>query len=81
MALYIYTPDNAEGASNCYDACASAWPPLEFTGSTNDTPTGTSLINDELSVIERTDGIYQVAYFGWPLYTYAYDSSVGDTNG
>lgn len=28
MSLYIYTPDNAEGVSNCYDACAITWPPL-----------------------------------------------------
>jgi len=74
MTLYTSSKDTT-GTSNCTGGCATAWPPLAFTGS--GTPTGTT----DLSVITRADGTKQVAYKGKPLYTFASDTKPGDTTG
>jgi len=74
--LYIFTKD-ANGTSNCADACAKAWPPATATG----TPTAASGITGALSTIKRADGTTQVAIAGQPLYTYAGDAAPGDTQG
>src|SRR5215212_5251299 len=74
--LYIFTKD-ANGTSNCADACAKAWPPATATG----TPTAASGITGALSTIKRADGTTQLAIAGQPLYTYAGDAAPGDTQG
>jgi predicted lipoprotein with Yx(FWY)xxD motif len=77
LTLYTFTNDTAgSGESACYDACASAWPPL-----TSEDPTAGEGITGELSTIERTDGAMQVTYDGMPLYYFASDTAPGDTNG
>ncbi len=75
--LYMFDGD-PEGTSGCYDACATAWPPLATTGD----PTATGDVDQkELSTSTRTDGITQVLYSGHPLYTYAQDATPGQTTG
>lgn len=70
--LALYTFDNDEdGVSNCYDQCATAWPPLT---TDDDSVTAPESLDGELTLIERTDGTMQVALDGQPLYTYAADS-------
>ena len=38
-------------------------------------------VTGNLSVIERPDGTYQLAYNGKPLYLWARDTKPGDVNG
>lgn len=77
MTLYLYTKDTPN-TSNCYDQCATNWPPLIVSG----TPTGGADIDSaKLGTTKRTDGSMQVTYNGWPLYTYISDKAAGDTTG
>ena len=74
MTLYTFRKDTA-GSSACYDACAEKWPP--FLAAEEDEET----VEGDLSVIERTDGSYQWAMKGMPLYFFAGDSAQGDAKG
>ena len=82
-ALYMFEIDQrGEGdenaVSNCYDACAEAWPPLTAEGE----PAAGDQVNAELiGTLERTDGEMQVSYGGWPLYYYVQDQGAGQTTG
>ncbi len=75
--LYLFDGD-PDGTSGCYDACATAWPPLATTG--DPTPSGDAVAK-ALSTSTRTDGVTQVLYDGHPLYTYAQDGAPGQTTG
>jgi predicted lipoprotein with Yx(FWY)xxD motif len=67
-----------EPVSTCYDACATAWPPLVTTKA----PTAGDRANAALlGTITRKDGAKQVTYGGWPLYYYAKDTAAGDGKG
>lgn len=72
MTLYTYDKD-AKGKSNCYDKCATNWPPLKAGASAKD--------EGEWSVIERKDGSKMWAYEGKPLYTFVKDKKAGDMKG
>ncbi len=76
MTLYMYTKDDPS-VSNCYDQCATAWPPLL----TNADPTGPDAVIGGLGTTQRTDGGLQVTYNGMPLYYWAKDQTPGDTTG
>lgn len=77
MTLYMFTKDT-ENVSNCYDDCATAWPPVLTEGE----PTvGEGLDAALVSTTERTDGTVQVTYGGWPLYLWVQDAAPGDTTG
>jgi predicted lipoprotein with Yx(FWY)xxD motif len=78
MTVYMFTNDEP-GVSNCYDQCASNWPPVTAESADAIVP-GVNLPG-ELSTVERTDGTLQVAYNGWPLYFYQQDDARGDTVG
>ena len=75
MTLYGFTVDDP-GVSNCYDACAQAWPPLA-----GDTPVGDGLDESLFSTTERNDGTTQLVMGDWPLYYFAGDTAPGDVNG
>jgi predicted lipoprotein with Yx(FWY)xxD motif len=76
-ALYIFKSDvKGSGASTCYDACIAAWPAYLV-----DSADYKSELAGDFTVITRKDGSYQLAYNGWPLYYFAGDQKVGDTNG
>jgi predicted lipoprotein with Yx(FWY)xxD motif len=77
MSLYLYTKDTPD-TSNCYDKCATAWPPLLTTGNP---VAGTGVDTSKLGTTTRTDGTVQVTYNGWPLYYYAKDKAPGDVVG
>lgn len=74
MALYIFDKDTA-GKSNCYDACAKAWPPYSSGA------TAQSTFPANITVITRTDGSKQFAWKGMPLYYFASDAKAGDLTG
>jgi predicted lipoprotein with Yx(FWY)xxD motif len=75
--LYDFVADKT-GASTCYGACASVWPPLTVSG----TPMpGPGLRGSLLGTTKRTDGTTEVTYNGHPLYYYAGDTKSGSTTG
>ncbi len=75
MTLYIFDKDTAD-TSNCYDACATNWPPLIVTGD----PSGDG-VTGKLATTVRKDGSKQVTLGGKPLYFYKADQKAGDTVG
>jgi predicted lipoprotein with Yx(FWY)xxD motif len=74
LALYIFTNDDG-ATSTCYEACATAWPPLLAP------VTAGEGVGGALGTTERTDGTVQVTYDGAPLYYFQGDAAPGDTNG
>ena len=72
MTLYTYAGDGLE-QSACVDACAEIWQPLLANGS--DTSRGA------FSVFSRSDGRWQWALMGKPLYVWADEVSPGDIGG
>ena len=77
MTLYLFTKDTAN-TSNCYDKCATAWPPLLTTGNP---VSGNGVDASMLGTTTRTDGSIQVTYNGWPLYYYEKDKAPGEVTG
>ena len=75
--LYLYTKDTKD-TSNCYDNCATAWPPLLTAGAP---VAGDGANASLLGTTMRKEGTTQVTYNGWPLYYYAKDQKAGDTTG
>jgi predicted lipoprotein with Yx(FWY)xxD motif len=78
MTLYIFTVDE-ENISNCYDQCASNWPPLLVQA--GEVPVPGAGVTGEFNVTKRDDGVIQVTYNGQPLYFWANDENPGDTTG
>jgi predicted lipoprotein with Yx(FWY)xxD motif len=76
LTLYGLT-DDTNGTPTCDGACADAWPPL--TTDAADLPAG--LDPSLYSVVERSDGTFQLEAGKWPLYRFAGDAAPGDTNG
>jgi predicted lipoprotein with Yx(FWY)xxD motif len=72
MTVYTFDKDQS-GKSNCYDACATHWPPV--------TADGYAQEYGRMSLISRADGQRQWAYDGKPIYTYAEDGIRGDVKG
>src|SRR2546430_3578566 len=70
-ALYLFAADKTS-ASTCYDACATAWPPMVTDkGATTSAMHG---VNASLAgTTARKDGMVQVTYNGHPLYYYEGD--------
>jgi predicted lipoprotein with Yx(FWY)xxD motif len=77
-ALYVYTKDKGT-TSECYGACATAWPPLTTTGKV--TISGKYVVSKDLGVTTRSNGTKQVTYGGHPLYYFKGDTGPGQTNG
>ena len=77
-ALYLFAADKTQD-STCYDACATAWPPmLADKGATIDAMHG---VNASLSgTTTRKDGTVQVTYNGHPLYYFVDDKKPGEIN-
>jgi predicted lipoprotein with Yx(FWY)xxD motif len=72
LALYTFDKDEA-GKSNCYDKCATNWPP--FMAAADAKAAG------EWTIVDRTDGSKMWAYEGKPLYLYIEDKKSGDVTG
>ncbi|HUX19735.1 MAG TPA: hypothetical protein VMW69_00760, partial [Spirochaetia bacterium] len=74
--LYYFTKDSA-GKSVCNGGCAQLWPPYD--------PSRITLPSDlkasSFSMVTRSDGSQQLAYKGYPLYTFVKDSSRGQATG
>jgi predicted lipoprotein with Yx(FWY)xxD motif len=76
-SLYLFDRD-ANGKSSCYGGCAGEWPPLIASGKPHAKPGVKAAL---LGRTKRRDGRWQVTYKGHPLYTFAGDTSRGQTNG
>jgi len=72
MTLYTYDKDG-KGVSNCYDECATYWPPYKAAAG--------APAEDGLTIIARKDGTKQWAKDGKPLYYWTGDQMKGDTTG
>jgi predicted lipoprotein with Yx(FWY)xxD motif len=72
MTLYTFDKDEA-GKTNCYDKCATAWPPFAAAAD--------AVAEGEWTIVERTDATKMWAYEGKPLYTYVEDKKAGDVTG
>ncbi|MFM2279774.1 MAG: hypothetical protein RLZZ444_2005 [Pseudomonadota bacterium] len=72
MTLYTFRNDK-HGQSNCYDACATNWPPFIA-------KTGASAEGD-YTLVSRKDGSLQWAKNGMPLYYWVKDKKMGDVTG
>lgn len=73
MSVYTFARDVEPGTSNCIEECAIAWPPMP---APEDVQPG-----GDWSVVERPDGLKQLAYQGKPLYRNSVDERPGDTYG
>lgn len=76
--LYLNTKDKGT-TSNCYDACATKWPPLTTTEPV--TVTGKYTVPSDVGTITRTDGKKQVTYGGHPLYYFTGDTAPNQIKG
>jgi predicted lipoprotein with Yx(FWY)xxD motif len=73
-ALYGFTRDRRGGPSQCYGACARAWP-VYFSGAR--LSAGAGVKRSLIGTTRRRDGRRQVTYNGWPLYYYVSDRRPG----
>jgi predicted lipoprotein with Yx(FWY)xxD motif len=76
-ALYMFTKDS-KGTSDCYDACAKAWPPVVASGKP---AAGPGLDDSKIGSTQRKDGATQVTYNGMPLYYFVKDQGPGEAKG
>lgn len=81
--LYMFTADrkgegNTPARSDCYEACAEAWPPLL---ARDIAVVGEALKKELVDTIERKDGQSQITYGGWPLYYFVEDHGGDDASG
>lgn len=76
-SLYLFDRDRSR-RSSCYGGCAGEWPPLIAAGKAHAKPGAKATL---LGRTKRRDGRWQVTYRGHPLYTFAGDTSRGQTNG
>jgi predicted lipoprotein with Yx(FWY)xxD motif len=77
--LYLFTKDTKEPSqSTCVDDCAVQWPPLMVSDGMQVTGVDSKLVGQ----VARPDGSgAQVTVGGWPLYTFAKDTTAGVANG
>jgi len=75
--LYTFAPDMAKKVTCTSSACQSTWPSLAATGA----PTGSGAVKASLLGTAAGPNGKVVTYDGWPLYTFAGDSSAGTDNG
>lgn len=69
-AFYIFDKEQSS-KSECYGACARAWPPVLTSGRPR---AGKGAERGLLGTTKRTDGKLQVTYAGRPLYYYVDDT-------
>ena len=75
--VYVWFKDIDEN-SQCYDACATAWPPMLVE---TKNIAGEGVTNGKLSATARKDGKLQATYNQQPLYYFVRDTAIGQTNG
>lgn len=76
-ALYGFTRDRRGGPSQCYGACAVAWPVYYAKGQLR---AGKGVKKSLIGTTTRRDGRRQLTYNGWPLYYYIHDTEPGEVS-
>lgn len=71
-SLYTFAKD-ADGQSQCHDACVAAWPPLMASAGAQ--------AQGGWTLHARREGGQQWGWKGQPLYRFASDANPGDANG
>ena len=69
QAIYLFDKESSP-RSECYGACAAAWPPVLTEG---EPQAGSGVDQKLLGTTKRDDGTTQVTYAGKPLYYYVDD--------
>jgi predicted lipoprotein with Yx(FWY)xxD motif len=69
QAIYLFDKESSD-RSECYGACAEAWPPVLTDG---EPQAAGGVEQGQLGTTERDDGGTQVTYAGHPLYYYVDD--------
>ncbi|MBN1322661.1 MAG: hypothetical protein JW986_01490 [Methanotrichaceae archaeon] len=78
FSLYFFADDIPGNATSaCFGDCAEKWPP--FYRSEIIVPA--KLDENDFGAFVRDDGVAQLTYKGWPLYSYVDDVSPGDIKG
>lgn len=82
FSLYVLKTDTAATATEpplttCTGGCLTTWP--IYYGAPVNLPDG--LLASDFGNYDRGAGVLQSTYKGWPLYTYAPDTAVGDVKG
>jgi predicted lipoprotein with Yx(FWY)xxD motif len=81
MTVYTFTKDTAgSGSSACTAGCLTKWPAVTVAAGTAPTA-GDGVMGTVATITRPDDGSLQVTYNGLPLYFFAGDKAVGDTNG
>jgi predicted lipoprotein with Yx(FWY)xxD motif len=89
-ALYYDSFDQTTGPklplhSTCTGKCATAWPPLLAPGPDGPFHAAGGVRASQLGTVPRTSAngttVYQVTYYGQPLYEFVKDTAAYDTNG
>jgi predicted lipoprotein with Yx(FWY)xxD motif len=73
-ALYLFEKETSD-RSQCYGACAQAWPPLLTKGEPRAAGGAEA---SKLGTTKRSDGATQVTYNGHPVYYYVDDTAPGE---
>ncbi len=82
VTVYFWQGDTAGAeTSNCYDACAGAWPPFLVDELETMEMEMMGMMPMGFGAIVRNDMTYQLTYNGWPLYYFVRDTAPGDANG
>jgi predicted lipoprotein with Yx(FWY)xxD motif len=76
-ALYAFTRDRRGGRSQCYGACAAAWPVYFAKGKP---VAGKGVRQSLVGMTRRRDGRLQITYDGRPLYYYVGDKQGGQVS-
>jgi predicted lipoprotein with Yx(FWY)xxD motif len=74
LTLYLFDKEKTR-QSECYDDCATAWPPYLTGGKP---VAGKDVKQKLLGTTTRTDGTKQVTYKGHPLYRYHNEDQAGE---
>ncbi len=77
--LYVFKPD-AHAKVTCVGGCAQLWPPLKLTQGAKASGIG-AVHSSLLGSDSDPEGGSVATYNGWPLYTYAADTSAGQATG
>jgi predicted lipoprotein with Yx(FWY)xxD motif len=80
--LYTYGADlpgdcKTPPKSTCIDECPATWPPFDAGARV----LGTGLNDAAFGAFVRGDGTWQTTYYGWPLYYYKSDLTLGQLTG
>lgn len=78
--LYLFTPEKG-GTIACTGSCATTWPAVLAPSGAKSVGASGFADGSMLGTVKLADGSLEVTYNGWPLHTYAGDSTAGQANG